>query len=489
MRRLWLPIGLLLLVMAVRVWGADGFPVWTDEGWTVWATERLGEVLVKIGEDRHPPLYFGALALWQDVAGMSRLSLRFPSIMSAVLTAALLWRIGVRIRNRWMASYAVLLFALMPAAIYYTREIRHFGWLMLTVTLSSWLFLRVLHRPTTWRYTLYAVSVALVMYTLYIGFFVIVIQVIVAFIVWRGRWVDKVRFIGAWALALGLFAPWLYVIIRYQLALMSVGIAGVGNVPDTTLIVLWELLRNTLGNGLPLLLVGWLLAIGVALRGTSHRVEVIYLLLWGLGGFALMAAVNPFMTMFRVRTVTMLVPGFVLAAALGFDALPRRAGLALMAAALPLTAYRVLPIQPRIDYPPVAQALAADYRDGDLIVVETGWDDDAFLYEIRREVGFDADVIRTLQWVDYRGENKLVVLEVEDRLRAAERIWVIHWNQPTQVASWLQGDHEDFEQVSVSYHPVGHEMEVYADGYFARVDGDIRLYLFEKQPPVRDSTE
>lgn len=481
MRRLGLPLALLFIVFAVRLVGVNDFPVWTDEGWTVWATEHLADTLPNIAADRHPPLYFLSLSLWQDVAGMSRVSLRLLSIYSAVLTAAVMWRLAVRVRGARAGVVALLLFAVMPSAVYYTREIRHFGWLMLTVSLSSWLFLRLLHRPTWARYTLYAVSVALVMYTLYMGFFVILIQVIIGFFVWRGRLIDKAKLIGAWALALGLFAPWLYVIIRYQLELMSVGIAGVGNVTSNNPLVLWELMRETLGNGLPLLVVAWILAAVSLWRTSERRTDTAYLWLWGIGAFVLMAIVNNWMTMFRVRTLMMLVPAFILAAAVGVDMLPRRVGAVFAAVLLGLTAYRVLPIQPRIDYPPVAKALAAEYQSGDLIVVETGWDDDAFLYEVRLEVGFDADVIRTLQWVDYRGENKLVVLEVEDRLRAAERIWVIHWNQPTQVASWLQGDHEDFEEVSLQYFPVGAEMEVYADGYFARVDGDIRLYLFAKE--------
>ena len=169
-----------------------------------------------------------------------------------------------------------------------------------------------------------------------------------------------------------------------------------------------------------------------------------------------------------------------MAAGVGVMSLPRPLTVALVPVMLAFTAYRALPVQPRIDAVPLATALAEDYQPGDLIVVETGWDDDVFLYEIRRQVGFDADTIRTLQWVDYRGPNKLVVLEVEDRLRAAERIWVVHWNQPTQVASWLQGEGDGFDQVRLTYHPVGEEAEQYAGGYLARVDGPFRLYLFER---------
>lgn len=475
---------LLLLAAGTRIWGLDSFPVWTDEGWTVWASERVYEVIPRIAEDRHPPLYFGALALWQEAAGMSRPALRMLSVFSGLITAAILWRVGRRVFDERTAVIGVLLFAIMPVAVYYTREIRHFGWLLMTVSASSWAFLRVLHRPTLPRYTLYAVSVALIMYTLYMGFFVIIAQVIAALFVWRGSLADKAKFIGAWALALGLFAPWLFVFLRYQLPLMSVGIAGSGNVTGFAVDKLYGLLRDTLGNGLPLLIVGWGLAAMLLVRRwrtLPNRVAVLYVLMWGVGMFVLMAVINASgFTLFRVRTITMLIPGFVLLAGWGLASVRGWLHWVLVLPLIVLTAYRALPVQPRVDYPPIAAYLGEHYIPGDLIVVETGWQDDAFLFEMRNVVGWDADVIRTLQWVDYRGENKLVVLEVEDRLRAAERIWVIHWNQPTQVASWLMGDHEPFELVEVTYHPVGRELEVYEDGYFARVDGDIRLFLFAR---------
>lgn len=480
---LLVPLMVLLLAAAVRIVGMGHFPVWTDEGWTAWATEHLSQVFTNIAEDRHPPLYFFGLALWQDVAGMSRVALRLPSVWSGLLVVALTWRIGRRVLGARAALYAALLVAVIPATVYYTTEIRHFGWLTLMLCLSSWAFLRVLHRPSVLRYTLYAVSVAAIMYTLYIGFFVILVQVLVALLIWRGSLRHKAMFVGAWTLALGLFAPWLYVVLRYQLGLMSVGIAGVGNVSRTDLGALWSLLRDVLGNGLPLLILAWGVALAAVIRRRGVRAELAYVLLWGLGAFMLMAAVNPWMTMFRTRTVMPLTPGFVLAAAMGLALLPRRVQPVLVSLLLVGTIWRVLPVQPRMDHFTIASALAAEYQPGDYIVLETGWADDEFIYEIRHAVGWDADTQRTLHWVDYRGPNELVVLQIEDKLRASERIWVIHWNQPTQVASWLAGDEQDYTLAHESYHPVGRELEVYAGGYFARVDGDVRLYRFEKDTP------
>jgi 4-amino-4-deoxy-L-arabinose transferase-like glycosyltransferase len=484
---LWTGVLLILLTAALRIIGVNGFAVWTDEGFTVWVIEHIEQVLPRVAQDRHPPLYFLSLALWQDVAGLSRLALRWPSVMSGVITVALLWRVGRLVGGPWVGAAAGVLFAVTPSAIYYTQEIRHFGWLLMAVTLSSWLFLRVMRRPNSLRYTLYAVSVALIMYTLYIGFFVVIAQVIVALFVWRGGLANKARFIAAWALALGLFAPWLYVIFTQQLQLMGVGIAGVGNVPGFDLMAIGSLLRDLLGNGLPFLVVAWGLA-WVPLRqgwaDPDQRVGLTYVLLWGLGMFVIMAVINTQFTLFRMRTVLMLLPGFALLAALGLRVLPWRAGVVAFAVVVGFTAYRDLPVQVRGAMPLLAEAIAEDYQPTDLIVVETGWSDDEFIYEIRHELGWDIDIIRTLQWVDGRGEDKLVVLEIEDQLRAAERIWVIHWNQPPSVVPWLQGTDQSYDEVRYTRHTVGPEVEQYMDGFFARIDGDYRLYLFENREPT-----
>jgi 4-amino-4-deoxy-L-arabinose transferase-like glycosyltransferase len=495
-QQLIIPLNLLLLAAVVRLYGFADFAVWTDEGFTVWVIEDRALFMERIMEDRHPPLYFAFLAVWEDIAGLSRLSLRLPSVFTGLLTVALTWRIGLRVGGCVVAVVASLLVAVTPSIVYYTQEIRHFGPLLLTITMSSWLFLRALHRPTILRLTLYAVTVATIMYTLYIGFFIIIAQVFVVLFMWRHPLLDKVRFIGAWFLALGLFSPWLYVFLTQQIGLVGVGIAGVGNVTGFDPGALWRLMSDTAGHGLALLLPLWGLGLWAVLSNhttggtipTNTRPPWSYIALWGVGMFVIMALINPWFTLFRVRTIIMLLPGLAILAGLGFVQLPRRVGITVLAVLLAFTVYREQPIQPRGAMPLLAQAMAEDFRPDDLIVVETGWSDDEFIYEIRYELGWDINIIRTLQWVDGRGEDKLVVLEIEDQLRAAERIWVIHWNQPPSVVPWLQGNSDLYAEVSYTRHTVGPEVEAYMDGLFARIDGDYRLYLFENQNPTPPPT-
>ncbi|MEO0561065.1 MAG: glycosyltransferase family 39 protein [Chloroflexota bacterium] len=482
---LWLGVLLLLFAAAVRLIGLADFAVWTDEGFTVWVIEQRDLALSRVAEDRHPPLYFVALAYWQDLTGLSRLALRLPTALSGVFAVALVYRIGLRLGGVVVATVAALLMIVTPSVVYYTQEIRHFGWLLAAVCFSSWLFLQTLRKPTVVRFTAYALSVAAIMYVLYIGFFVILAQLVIAWFVWRGSLTKKAQFAGAWALALGLFGPWLYVILTQQFALITVGIEGFGNVEEVTFSSLWRLMSDVLGHGLVLLLP--LTALGlwaVFRRNGLDRVGWGYVIAWGLGAFVVMGLINPYFTLFRVRTVLMLVPGFALLAGLGLAQLPRWAAAPLIALLIALTAYREQPIQARGAMPLLAQAMAEDFRPDDVVVVETGWSDDEFIYEIRRELGWDIDIVRTLQWVDGRGEDKLVVLEIEDRLRAAERIWVIHWNQPPSVVPWLQGDDQDYDEVRYTRHTVGPEVEAYQGGFFARVDGDYRLYLFVNNSPT-----
>ena len=165
----YLPIvAVLLLAAGLRILGADHFPVWTDEGWTTWAisTPTLESIIDRLAQDRHPPLFFLAVGYWSRIAGDSHLALRLPSILLGVLTVAMVFRIGDDTFGRTakpgredVSWYGMLMYAVLPVAVYYSQEIRHYGWFVAAVCWSSLLFVRVLRRPRWPLLAMYAVSV------------------------------------------------------------------------------------------------------------------------------------------------------------------------------------------------------------------------------------------------------------------------------------------------------------------------------------------
>src|SRR5690349_13943229 len=232
---------ILILAAATRIINVSSWPVWTDEGWSIWATDNphLDVVLDNLAHDRHPPLYFVALAGWRSLAGDSLLALRYLSIAAGLLTVAVTYRIGADVFGRRAGLYAALLLAALPIAVYYSQEVRHYGWFMLFVALSWLCFLRYLKRP---RFSLligYCVSLTLAFYTLYFAILPLAVQIVVGLLwrfrnppplhVWRGG--RGVRFLFAtWIATAILYAPWLWVIATIQFPTLT---TGIGNLPGT----------------------------------------------------------------------------------------------------------------------------------------------------------------------------------------------------------------------------------------------------------------
>ena len=459
-------VAVLLLAAWLRVLGGDGFPVSTDEGWTTWAVSQptFSAIVDKLAVDRHPPLYFLALGYWSRVAGDSHLALRVPSMLMGVLTVSMLYRVGADTFGRTarpgredVSWYGMLMFALLPAAVYYAQEIRHYGWFVAFVIWSCLLFIRILRTPRVHLLILYALSVALMFYTLYFAVWVVLLHVFTGLVLWRGdasrEWIvtrqDRGKLVAAWGGAFVLYMPWLVVIFTEQWGILTAGITAAPGMFTSSLADLLTLLNLLLGGGLAL--TAGLYVVGFWGSLVSDRTDVtlglrlanpawlgeLFIVMWGLGLFVLLAIVNVWTGVLSARTTIFLSPALLIVVGAGIARLRVGVRWSLLAGFVGVSL--VLPpiIQPRLDYHVAAAALAAQHQPADLVALETGWDDNAFRYEIRQQLGPDAQIIRTLPWVDNRNGNVPVVPQIEDTLAAYDRIWVVQWLQPSQVIPHL----------------------------------------------------
>lgn len=511
-RQYWLPIvGVLLLAAWVRILGADHFPVWTDEGFTTWAISEPGRIIERLATDRHPPGYFLVLGWWQQVAGESHLALRLPSVLLGILTVAMIYRIGDDTFGRTakpgredVSWYGMLMFAVLPSAVYYSQEIRHFGPFVTSVCWSSLLFVRILRRPKWYLFVLYALSVALMMYIMYFGVWVVLVQVLVALVFWRGDyrinwrvgWPDKAKFLAAWAAAFVLYIPWIVVILRYQIGILGAGISAQDGTFSSSLPDLLRLLEVLMGGGLAL--TAGLYVVGFWGTLVSDRTDVtlglrfanpawlaeFYIMLWGLGLFVLLALLNIFTGALAARLTIFLSPALM--AVVGAGIVRQRIGVrwSLLAGYLGVSLLLPPVITPRLDYPAAAEALAAQYRAGDLIVLETGWDDNAFRYEIRQEIGHDAEIIRTLPWVNNRDPYQPPVEQLADDLAAAERVWVVQWFQAPEVYNWLSDPANGYVQIEEIRTSVGEQYIGRFAAFGAAEDVRVGLFVRPADGPV-----
>jgi hypothetical protein len=476
LRRLTPILAILLLAAVTRIVNAGHFPVWTDEGFSTYAASdhRLNVILDRVVTDRHPPLYFLTLSAWWEVAGYSRIALRFLAIAAGLLTVAATYRIGADWFGRQAGIYAALLLSLLDVAIYYSQEIRHYSWLMLAISLMTLFFLRYLRHPRHRTLVYYTLSVTFMLYTLYIGVLILAVQVFVGLLLWRGSRRQKRNLLLAWIAALVLYSPWL-IAMSQQLHILAGGIDGY---PTT-----WETLITLAGIllGGQIALMAGLYALGVwrivDQRDSSIRwLAQVTIVLCGAGLFFAMFFGNLYFKNLSARTMVYLTPMLMIICGYGLSLIERRPRQLLTAALVVVSLSTTDFVQPRLDSNVAAQALATEYTQGDLIILENGWDDNAVRYEIMLALpdGEQAEIIRTLPWVSNRFQNLPVVPQVEGEIKAHRRVWVVNWLDPAQVVPFLDGGGDGFVRVLTRETPTGAQ---YKDLY---TDQMMRVILFER---------
>jgi len=210
------PLSLLLLILlafTLYVYRLDGQSLWADEGWSLeYARKEPASLLQGVwSEATMPPLYYLLLWGWIRWAGETEFALRFLSLLFAVLLVPLLYRLGRRLRgDDLLGLSAAFLVALSPLYVHYAQETRMYSAMTFFSATSVCVFLAALDRATPSRklWALYAITVALSLYTFYLTLLVIIAQAIfLALFFWRYR-SHGVPWIAAQLIALALFLPW-----------------------------------------------------------------------------------------------------------------------------------------------------------------------------------------------------------------------------------------------------------------------------------------
>ncbi len=470
-----LPIlAILLLAAAVRIINSSAWPVWTDEGWSTWAVSdhRLDVVLNReMTQDRHPPLYFVTLSAWESLAGDSRLALRFLSIAGGLLTVALTYRIGKDLFGQSAGIYGALLLSVLHMAVYYSQEIRDYGWLTFSVTFLTLWFVRYLRRPTWRRLVGYSLSVALMLYTLYFGVLFLAVQGVVGLFVWRVSWRKKGTLVAAWLAAGVLYLPWTVVMLQ-QLQRLA---GGIRNTPTSFPEAAQQSIHLILSDAAIPLIGVYVLGTWYSLRRSNNRAVRLTIVLCGIGVLVLMLVINLKVGIIAPRTLAFLTPLLMIICGYGLTILGMRIAL-LSAAALTTYFLAAHPIiRPRLSSDRVAETLAAHYAPGDLVVLENGWDDYALGYEVMLKLGdvSGPEIIRTEPWEEDYLQTPIVP-QIEGDLRAHRRVWLVNFLVYSQVGQYLDGGGTGYQR-ELTYHvPVGEE---YTGLY---PDPDVRVILYEK---------
>lgn len=457
-----LACGLLAVLLAaiMRYGGAAHNGAWSDEGWNWWVAHdtSVETIITRLTANHHPPAYFVSLGAWRAVAGESRLALRYPAVLAGVLCAALIFRMGAdlgggaKFGGLFTGVAAAAVFAVFEQPVYYGQTIRHYGYLALGVCWSLFFFLRIIRRrhPPSVLLVGYALGVAFTLYSMYIGAFILAVQGLFGLFLWRTSVREKLRLIAAWFGAGLLLTPWLLYALPSQWNKVERGIiTGYHNsfftTPQSILTMTDLLLGGAAALGLGLIaLATWRL--WQTWRDGSRNepaLPAFTVFASSVGVFLILLLVNLRFGLLAERTLFLLAPTVALMLALGLRTLDARPRAVLLAALVSWAILTPQDVVPYINADQAAQIVAEGYSPDDLVLLETGFDDAVFQYEMRLMLEkLDPNPVNSLKvfrsfWeYDFPSDSDMLdALNLE--LGADSRVWLVYWNVPQRMANLL----------------------------------------------------
>jgi uncharacterized membrane protein len=212
----------LVLLFAVTIGGAlrvyhIGTPsLWWDELRTVIRMRmQPNEIISDLQRGSPlPPFYYLLLHYWGNLFGDSEFFVRVPSAIFSTLTIVLVYFLSRELFDWKSGLIAALLVAFSPYSIYYAQEAKMYSLLWCLGIASFFSFIRFCKNNKTIDLVLYCFVSLLSIYTLYTGFFFLIIQNIAFFCFFRRKNTGK------WLLGQGIillfFSPWVNVFLGHM---------------------------------------------------------------------------------------------------------------------------------------------------------------------------------------------------------------------------------------------------------------------------------
>lgn len=194
--------------------------VWFDEAYSIMLAKLpAGELLHLTSVDTHPPLYYLLLKAWAGLFGWSEIALRSLSVLAMGGAAAF----GILLVRRMFGTRAALMtlpfVILAPFLLRYGLEIRMYALASLIGVAATYVLVAATEsggRKQWLLYGLYAVLVAVGVYTLYYTALLWIAHVV--WLVWlatqRKESIVKQKWWLAYAGSVVLFLPWIFTFVK-----------------------------------------------------------------------------------------------------------------------------------------------------------------------------------------------------------------------------------------------------------------------------------
>ncbi len=261
-RGAWVLILALILLYAAlqRVWNINKESFWADEGWTMILSKgpTLSDVVQTMANDQHPPLYFVLMHYWIDLVGNSEVTTRLLSTFWSLIAVAAVYRLGADVFSPEAGAIAALLLALADNDTFLAQEARHYTQMAALVAVSTLCYFRYWRRPSRRNGIAWLLSSSALLYTHYLGGFIIIVQLIHILIF--ARLAHRLRdMLLRWAAICLSWLPWAFVFVGQSLWRYTRPIifqSAMPNTPESFALVRGDLFGSHFGLTFGLLLLG-----------------------------------------------------------------------------------------------------------------------------------------------------------------------------------------------------------------------------------------
>jgi mannosyltransferase len=181
----WLWV-ILVLQTAISSPGVASRSLWLDETYSaVLARRTFSAIWAALGSDAGPPLYYDLLRLWRGVVGESEGGLRSLSVLCALATTVLLYRLARLLFDRQTARLSALLWAAHPLAVFYAGEARNYDLFALLAMLLVSALCELSAGRRSGRHLVIVGSIVALIYTHNVGWFCFAAALMAAAVVYR----------------------------------------------------------------------------------------------------------------------------------------------------------------------------------------------------------------------------------------------------------------------------------------------------------------
>lgn len=472
----------LLLAAGMRIYHLNLQGLWGDEGWSVEFSDpqRPTEITQRLVTDLHPPLYFIGLGWWRNMAGDSEIAMRVLAVFAALLTVAMIGRIGRQLFSPSAGIMAALVLALADKHIVLSQEVRHYPLAFMWMALSSLIFLDWLKSPKRRNSLVYALVIIAGLYTHYYTALILVVQLVYGvFFLETWRQVGKLLLlIGAASLA---FVPWAFVAI-YQLQIRPEGILhSMSRSWDTLSFLTVDFL------GRPVVLLGGLLLLGLPFwsrKNTRYTPNSEwYAVLWFGLPILISIVIYPVVSVLTDRNMALVLLPMALLVGHGVSRFQAPAQYFLAAL---IAINGVTSLDSYFEHPPsreMAAYISQNYPLGEPVVMDVGGEDKALRYHLREVLPQDTQIVSLHQWrIDY-GVYFLGVLG--QLLEDNDGFWVAYWVNEDK--AWdlppMLAQYGYIQSASQRFYHLDYPIDLYhydrlpaLDEALAVYDGQIRLH-------------